>query len=160
MMVYCAQCGRKMKSKEKFCCNCGAPRPMTEETPVERVFSWKATLALILGIVSFVSTFFGSLWPIAMGVLGLVSGIAAIVFAILSKKETHRRLSTMAFFALILGILGLCISLISLMFAIVYMLMAPFLPDLTDATEIYFWLYENYGEEAAEFFEEFMFLWE
>ncbi len=159
-MVRCTQCGRKMKSREKFCSNCGGERPITEETPVERVFSWKATLALILGIVSFVSTFLGLIWPIAMGVLGVVSGIVAIIFAILSKKETNRRLSVIAFLGLLFGILGLCISLIMLMFAIVYLLMAPFLPDLTDATEIYFWLYENYGEEAAQVFEQFMFLWE
>lgn len=159
-MVYCTQCGKKLNPKEKFCSNCGTQCPITEETREERVFSWKATLALILGILSVVSPLLGLVWPVPMGVLGIVSGIVAIIFAILSRKETNRRLSVMALFGLILGILGLCISLIVLIFAIAYLLMAPFLPDLTDATEIYFWLYENFGEEAAQVFEQFMFLWE
>ena len=86
--------------------------------------------------------------------------IVAIIFGILSRKETNRKMSVMALVGLILGILGLCVSIIVLMFAFVYLIMQPFLPDLTDGTEIYFWLYENFGEEAARVFEEFMFLWE
>ena len=158
-MIRCTQCGRKMKAKERFCSDCGAPRT-ADETVQERVSSWKATLSLILGIVSFLAPLLTDIWPIPLGVLGVVSGVVAILFAILSIKETNRRLSGMALAGAILGILGLCISLIVLMFAIVYMLMAPFLPNFSDATEVYNWIYGNYGEEAAKTFESFMFLWE
>ncbi len=158
-MVFCSQCGKKLKKEARFCSFCGTARP--ETTPaIERVFSWKATLSLILGIVSVVAPLFSLLWPVAMGILGIISGIVAIIFGILSRKETNRKMSVLALIGLILGILGLCVSIIVLMFAFAYLIMQPFLPDLTDGTEIYFWLYENFGEEAARVFEEFMFLWE
>ena len=106
--------GRKLRSKEYFCSNCGTPRPETEMKEV-RVSSWKATLALILGIISMIAPFFALIWPIAMGVLGLTSSIVAIVFAILSRKETNHQLSGIALVGMILAILGLCIALIVLM---------------------------------------------
>ena len=158
-MMRCTQCGRKMKAKERFCSDCGAPRP-AEEIRKERISSWKATLSLMLGILSLLAPLFSGIWPVAMGVLGIVSGIMAIIFAILSRKETNRQLSGMALTGIILGIFGLCISLIVLMFAIVCLLMAPFLPDFSDVTEVYNWIYANYGEDAAKTFESFMFLWE
>ena len=107
-----------------------------------------------------IAPFFALIWPIQMGVLGLTSSIVAIVFAILSRKETNRRLSGIALVGMILAILGLCIALIVLMFAFVYLIMEPFLPDFSDAGEVYDWLYANYGEEAADTFEDWMFLWE
>ena len=158
-MIRCTQCGRKLRSKEYFCSNCGTPRPETEMKEV-RVSSWKATLALILGIISMIAPFFALIWPIPMGVLGLTSSVVAIVFAILSRRETNRRLSGIALVGMILALLGLCIALIVLMFGLVYLIMEPFLPDFGDAAEVYNWLHANYGEEAAETFETFMFLWE
>ena len=157
--MFCTQCGRKLRGKEHFCSNCGTPRP--EEAAKEvRVSSWKATLALILGIVSVIAPLFALIWPIAMGVLGLTSSTVAIIFAVLSRRDTNHRLNGIALVGTILAILGLCSALIVLTFGFIYLIMEPFLPDFGDAAEVYNWLYTNYGEEAADTFETFMFLWE
>ncbi len=181
-MVYCNQCGHKLEVNSKFCSECGAacagpaaapvtkpaaaPAVSTEVSPAEAVKeapnkvrkarSWKEIVALSTGLAGFlIPCICCCISPLVTGILGFVSSVTAIVFAILSRKDTNRRFSGMAFAGLFLGVFGVLISALVLTVAIMYMVAEPFLPDFSNPYAVEEWISMIFGDEAAEIYREF-----
>lgn len=177
-MAYCSNCGIQVDEHAKFCAVCGTPLkfspdvqeekskeytqevttvvPVSGEQPLVPARKWKAIVSFVLGLVSVLSPCLCCIAPLAMGIVGLLAGITALVFAILSRKDTGRHFCGLAIAGLILSIFGIFISLVVTTFAILYLIALPFLPDFDNYWETYRWIYENFGEEAAKWYESIM----
>lgn len=115
----------------------------------------KAIVSLIFGLIGLLSPCLCCcISPLAMGLIGLLASVVAILFAVFSKKDTGGRMCGMAIAGLILAIFGILISLIVISFAVIFLIAEPFLPDFNNYYEVEQWLYENMGEDAAEWFSE------
>lgn len=184
-MAYCCECGNQLRENAKFCNVCGASQMqtpaanMTSQTesapqqvsaiqtdnvsagvpasqPAVPVRKWKAIVSFVTGLVSILSPCLCCIHPLAMGIVGLICGIVALVFAILSRKDTGGHFSGMAIAGLILSIFGIFISLVVVTFAVIFMIAEPYMPDFDNYWDTYYWIYDTFGEEAASFYERIM----
>lgn len=162
-MAYCSNCGIQVDERAKFCSACGTalnfPHGIQEdakEQPPVSARKWQAIVSFVLGLVSVLSPCLCCIAPLAMGIVGLLAGITALVFAILSRRDTGGHFCGFAIAGVILSIFGIFISLVVTTFAILYLVALPFLPDFDNYWETYRWIYENFGEEAAKWYESIM----
>ena len=173
-MAYCSECGVELREHAKFCDVCGTPRVVRTETmsvrkevpaeenipaPAEEPTSpckWKAIVSFVTGLVSVLAPCLCCIAPLVMGFFGVVCGVTALVFAFLSRKDTGGHFCGMSIAGLILSIFGIFISLVVVVFAVVFLIAEPYMPDFDDYWSTYYWIKDTFGDDAASAYERIM----
>lgn len=173
-MAYCSECGNELREQAKFCDVCGTPRverttftqpqketSVEDNTPVMRATTtsphkWKAIVSLVAGLVSVLAPCLCCIDSLVMGILGFICGVTALVFAFLSRKDTDGHFCGMSIAGLILSIFGIFISLVVVIFTVVFMIAEPYMPDFDDYWQTYYWIKDTFGDDVASAYERIM----
>ena len=140
--MYCKRCGNFLKENERFCPNCGEKREensyMNNNIQIDRVQekkSNKGTIAIVLGILSFVIPIIG----LPLSIIGLILGIKA-------KNENNGRVG------MSLSIIGLVVSIfVTFIFVISSTTVLSFLDkakDLSNSDNNYSEKYDEVEDEV------------
>lgn len=139
--------------------NIPTPAEANVSTPAEEPTSpckWKAIVSFVTGLVSVLAPCLCCIAPLVMGFIGLVCGVTALVFAFLSRKDTGGHFCGMSIAGLILSIFGIFISLVVVVFAVVFLIAEPYMPDFDDYWSTYYWIKDTFGDDAASAYERIM----
>ena len=117
MLVYCSNCGNKLKEKDSYCTNCGAkikkeyqePRKDAMETQSKVTKNNNGNTSLVLGVISFLI-----FW---IPYLSIPLAIISIILGKKYKKETGLKAT-----GSILGMISLILSIIEIILIVVCML--------------------------------------
>lgn len=134
-MRFCAYCGKELPERAEICLNCGCRSRVINTTSFsnrcckQEIYEGKhePTLAKCSKIIGIISFFIG--W--------FVLGIAAVILAQISKKETNGKLCQSAKVGFVCGIVSTVLSLLIIFSVIGFLIdLFMFLEPLMDFFEV------------------------